>query len=127
MKRKTRTITVNNKQYVWWYELGSETTINLSPINDKTSIISIYFPLNAIENHYDKPYSDFDVFNETVVMNKDDEEYNIKIISPKMAALILSNLSFHEFTTRKHIFYNGFELLSKWNFTISEVVVGVYW
>ena len=94
MKRKTRTITVNNKQYVWWYELGSETTINLSPINDKTSIISIYFPLNAIDKQV---YTDFDVFNETVVMNKGDEEYHIKIISPKMAALILSNLSFHEF------------------------------
>ncbi len=124
MKRKTRTITVNNQQYIWWYELEAETTINLSPINDKTSIISIYFPLDAIHKH---EHPIFDIYNEAIIMKKDNEEYCLKIISPQMAALIISNLSFNEFTTRRHIFYNGFDLLSKWNFIISEVVTGLCW
>ena len=124
LKRKTRTITIDNQQYIWWYELGAETTINLSPINDKTSIISIYFPLDTIHK-YEHPI--FDIYNETVIMKKDNEEYCLKIISPKMVALIISNLSFNEFTTRRHVFYNGFDLLLKWNFIISDVVTGVCW
>lgn len=124
LKRKTRTITIDNQQYIWWYELGAETTINLSPINDKTSIISIYFPLDTIHKH---EHPIFDIYNETVIMKKDNEEYCLKIISPKMVALIISNLSFNEFTTRRHVFYNGFDLLLKWNYIISDVVTGVCW
>ena len=45
MKRKTRTITVNNQQYVWWYKFSENAVvIIISPIHDKTSRVTVEFP-----------------------------------------------------------------------------------
>ncbi|MDE6727073.1 MAG: hypothetical protein K2J80_03915, partial [Oscillospiraceae bacterium] len=79
MNRKTRTITVNDRQYVWWYRLDGGAFIILSPINDKTSMITVEFPCG------DKiKYDEYDVvFPEYIIMKKDNKEYCVNTIGPK--------------------------------------------
>lgn len=119
MNRKTRTITVNGIQYLWWYRLDGGAIIILSPINDKTSMITVEFPCEY--------YSKYDVvFPEYIIMKKDNKEYCVKTLEPKMASLMLSYLS-DAFKSRKNIIYNGYDLLSKMGYIISEVKNRWYW
>lgn len=127
MKRKTRTITVNNQQYIWWYDFGEKCAIiYFSPINDKTSKITVEFRFEY-KSKYDENDSFIDIFPEYVIIKKDDKEYYIKTIAPKMASLLLSYLSYNAFISRKNITYDGLELLSKMGYTISEIKEGWYW
>ena len=44
LKRKTRTITVNHQQYVWWYTFHDNmASVIISPVHDKTAAITIQF------------------------------------------------------------------------------------
>lgn len=128
MKRKTRTITVNDQQYVWWYRLGGGAIIIFSLINDKTSMITVEFPCEY-KSKYDEGYPEYIIegFPEYIIMKKDNKEYCVKTIEPKMASLMLSYLSCDAFKSRKNIIYNGYDLLSKMGYIISEVKEGLYW
>ena len=127
MKRKTRTITVNDQQYVWWYKIGEECAIiHFSPFNDKTSKITVKFCFEH-KNTFDAQPHFADIYPEYIIMKKDNKEYRIKTVEPKMASLILSYLSYDAFISRKNITYNGLDLLSKMGYIISEVKEGWYW
>ncbi len=126
MKRKIRTITVNDKKYVWWYRLGAGLAeINLSPINDKTSVITVNFLCDNTEiiDEYEK-YIGIGKYPKYVTI---DSVGDIKTISPAMIAFMLSHLKSDDFVTRKHITYNGFDLLAEWGFRISKITDGIYW
>lgn len=63
MKRKVRTITVNQQKFVWWYSIGEhETVVKLSPLADKTSVINVVF--GDIEE------SLYGEYNESVVISR---------------------------------------------------------
>lgn len=126
MKRKTRTITVNDKKYVWWYSIGAGLAeINLSPINDKTSVITVNFLCDNTEITDEcEKYIGIGKFPEYVTI---DNIGDIKTISPAMASFMISHLKSDDFVTRKHITYNGFDLLSKWGFRVSKITDGIYW
>lgn len=127
MKRKTRTITIKEKQYVWWYGFGESCAIiYFSPIDDKTSKITVTFSFEN-EIKFDEKYPFASKFPEYIIMKKDDKEYCIKTIEPKMASLILSYLSYDAFISRKNVTYDGLDLLSKMGFIISEVKEGLCW
>ena len=119
MKRWTRTITVNDKKYVWWCRIDTnDTHLVLSPEGDKTSTISVSF---AKENGYGG-------YTESVVIAKNDTERCVKIVEPAMAGLVLPYLQEQEtFTTRKHIILNGFELLEQMGYEVTGTKVGWYW
>lgn len=125
MKRKTRTITVNSGKYVWWYNLGAGLAeINLSPIGDKTSVITVNFLCNDTEIADEcEKYIGIGKYPEYVTIQQSD----IKTISPAMAAFILSHLNTDDFVKRKHLTYSGFDLLSEWGFTVSKITDGIYW
>ena len=122
MKRKTRIININNRSYVWWYNIGNYTYLHISPYNDKTSVITIEF--NYDDNGKSQSTEEF---AEYIIMNKENTEYCIKTISPKMIALILSYLSPDAFMPRKNTVYNGFNLLSQFRFTVCNIKPGLYW
>ncbi len=119
MKRKTRTITVNGKKYIWWWNVYYYTTsLFLSPEGDKTSTISVDFTDKCINGE----------FNMSVVLKKDGTEKNVKIVEPAMAGLILPYLQEQRaFTTRKHIVIDGFELLEKMDYEVVGIKKGLYW
>ena len=126
MKRKVRTISVNGQKFIWWYKISEqETRVNVSPIADKTSVISIIFPNRSESSCYQSGY----LYNESVVMSKDDVEYCVKIIEPEMAGLILTYFTEQNqaFVTHKNIIQNGYELLSQMGYQITEVKTGLYW
>ncbi len=119
MKRKTRTITVNNKKYVWWWDIINYTTsLFLSPEGDKTSTISVDFTDKCINGQ----------FNMSVIVRKDGTEKAVKIVEPAMAGLILPYLQEQGiFKTRKHIVMDGLELLEKMGYEVNEIKKGLYW
>lgn len=119
MKRWTRTITVNDKKYIWWCRIDTnDTQLVLSPERDKTSTISVSF---AEENGYGN-------YTESVVIKKNGAERCVKIVEPAMAGLVLPYLQEQEtFITRKHLIVNGFELLSKMGYEVTETKEGCYW
>lgn len=119
MKRWTRTITVNDKKYIWWCRIDTnDTNLVLSPDGDKTSTISVDFTDKCSDGE----------FNMSVVLKKDGAEKTIKIVEPAMAGLILPYLQEQEtFTTRKHIILDGFELLEKMGYEVVGIKKGLYW
>lgn len=129
MKRKTRIITVNDTKYVWWYRLGGGLAeINLSPINDKTSVITMNFLCDniGVVNELEK-YIAIGKYPEYISVQKDNSVCDIKTISPAMAAFMLSHLKPHDFVARKHITYSGIDLLTKWGFSVNKITNGIYW
>lgn len=129
MKRKTRIITVNGRKYVWWYNLGRELAeINLSPVNDKTSVITVNFLCDNAEiiDECEK-YIGIGKYPEYVTIQKDDSVCDIKTVSPKMAAFMISHLKPDDFVTRKYTVYSGFYLLAEWGFSVNKITDGVYW
>lgn len=119
MKRKTRIITVNDEKFVWWYKIGNVTEVKFSPIDDKTSTITVAFPCDSKFN---------EEFVISICMTKEDEKRCIKVIEPQMAGLLLSYISEHHmFITRCNTILNGFDLLSKMGYSICEVKRGLYW
>lgn len=128
MKRKTRTITVNGEKYVWWYRLGAGLAeINLSPAGDKTSVVTVNFLCDDTEIA-DKSarYIGNGKYPEYVIIQQGDDVCNMKTVSPAMTAFILLHLNPDDFVKRKHIIYNGFDLLSEWGFTVNKVTDGIY-
>ena len=117
MKRKTRTITVNNKKYVWWWNVYYDaTSLFLSPEGDKTSTISVDFTDKCSNGE----------FNMSVVVRKDGTEKTVKIVEPAMAGLVLPYL--HEtFTPRKYIVIDGSELLEKMGYEVVGIKKGLSW
>ena len=117
MKRWTRTITVNDKKYVWWCRIDTnDTHLVLSPEGDKTSTISVDFTDKCSDGE----------FNMSVVLKKDGTEKTIKIFEPAMAGLVLPYLQEQgTFTPRKHIVIDGFELLSQIGYEIVGVKKGL--
>ena len=115
MKRKTRTITVNGKKYIWWWGIINDTTsLFLSPEGDKTSTISVDFTDKCISGE----------FNMGVILQKDGTEKTVKIIEPAMSGLIIPYLQ-NDFVSRKNIVINGFELLEKMGYEIIGVKKGL--
>lgn len=129
MKRKTRTITVNDKKYVWWYRLGAGLAeINLSPINDKTSVITVNFLCDNTEITDEcEKYIGIGKYPKYVTIQKDNSVCDIKTISPAMASFMISHLKSDDFVARKHITYSGFDLLEEWGFSVNKITDGIYW
>ncbi|MDE5569407.1 MAG: hypothetical protein K2I82_01985, partial [Ruminococcus sp.] len=128
MKRKTRTITVNNMKYVWWYHLGGGLAeINLSPVNDKTSVITVNFLSNNI-NIIDEceRYIGIGKYPKYVEIQKDNSVCDIKTVSPAMASFMILHLKQDDFVARKHITYSGFDLLTEWGFSVNKITYGIY-
>ena len=126
MGRKFRTISVNGQKFVWWYKISEEeTAVHVSPFGDKTSVVSIVFPDRDGKPCYQSGFS----YHESVVMTKDDEEYCVKIVSPKMAGLILTYLTGQDegIVARKKVIRNGYELLAQMGYQVTEVKWGLYW
>lgn len=125
MKRKTRTITVNGNKYVWWYSLGAGLAeINLSPADDKTSVITVNFWCDNTEiTDKCEKYIGIGKYPKYVTIQKND----IKTISPAMTAFILSHLKSDNFISRKHITYSGLDLLAEWGFFVDKITDGIYW
>lgn len=119
MKRKTRTITVNGKRYVWWWGIINYTTsLFLSPENDKTSTVSVDFTDKCSGCE----------FNMSVVIKKDGTERCVNILEPAMAGLVLPYLQEQgTFTTRKNIILDGFDLLSKMGYEVTGIKKGFDW
>lgn len=116
MKRKTRTITVNDKKYIWWNSLINDTTsLILSPEGDKTSTVSVDFTDKCINGE----------FNMSVVLKKDGAEKTVKIFEPAMAGLVLPYLQEQgTFMPRKHIVIGCFELLSQMGYEVVGIEKG---
>lgn len=143
MKRKVRTISVNNQKFVWWYGISEHvTTVNISPFHDKTSVISINFPdismcfnwgecneSNIVSlQRQDIPQMYLGNYNENVVISKDDTQDCVKIVEPKMAGLLISYFIEKDlFVTRKTTVLNGYDVLSQMGYQIVEVKKGLYW
>lgn len=154
MKRKVRTITVNQQKFVWWYSIGEhETVVKLSPFADKTSVINVVF--GDIEESLYGEYNESVVisresvpqcglfqYNEditlldvdprcsvTLVKSWTNPEYQFTIIEPKMAALLLTYFTEQNdmFETRKNITLNGYDLLTQMGYQILEVKKGMCW
>ncbi|MDE6425184.1 MAG: hypothetical protein K2K89_03480 [Ruminococcus sp.] len=125
MKRKTRTITVNNKRYVWWWGVYYDSTeLYLSPEGDKTSVIRVDFIDKCINNPYDIGWQ----FNMSVIIRKDGTEKTVKIIEPAMSGLLLPYLQEQAmFITRKNIFIDGCDLLRKMGYEVIGIKKGLYW
>ncbi|MDE5619023.1 MAG: hypothetical protein K2I80_00655 [Ruminococcus sp.] len=121
MKRKTRTITVNDRKYVWWYEIGDSTAVLfLSPKNDKTSTVKIIFKDSSCitENQ----------FVLSVIIKKDNAEKCVTVVEPAMAGFVLPYLQEQgTFTPRKHIVIDGLELLEKMGYAVVGIKEGLYW
>lgn len=55
MKRKVRAITVNGQKFAWWCSISQhETTVKLSPFEDKTSVLSIVFSDDGCADNVEK-------------------------------------------------------------------------
>ncbi|MDE6672908.1 MAG: hypothetical protein K2K16_12055 [Ruminococcus sp.] len=119
MKRKTRTITVNGKKYVWWWGVYYDSTeLYLSPEDDKTSVIRVDFTDKNISGQ----------FNMSVIIRKDGTEKTVKIIEPAMSGLLLPYLQEQEmFITRKNIFIDGCDLLRKMGYEVIGIKKGLCW
>lgn len=119
MKRKTRTITVNGKKYVWWWNVYYDaTSLFLSPEGDKTSIISVDFTEKCISGQ----------FNMGVILRKDDTEKTVIIVEPAMAGLVLPYLQEQgTFTARKNVVIDGLELLEKMGYEVVGIKKDLYW
>ncbi|MCM1507537.1 MAG: hypothetical protein NC177_10455 [Ruminococcus flavefaciens] len=119
MKRKTRTVTVNGKRYVWWNGFINYTTsLFLSPEGDKTSTISVDFTDKCSDNEW----------NMSVVIKKDGTERTVKIVEPAMSGLLLPYLQEQEtFILRKNIVMDGIELLKKMGYEVIEIEKGFCW
>ena len=141
MKRKVRTISVNNQKFVWWYNISeSETTINISPFHDKTSIIRIkfsnmadvpigtYYNENIVISDDTQQYISFHVTPPSVVISKDNMHDCVEIVAPKMVRLLISYFIARNdlFVTRKTIVLNGYDVLSQMGFQIVEVKKRLY-
>ena len=99
--------------------------MNVSPFGDKSSVVSIIFPDKSEEPFIPCGY----LYHESVVMTKDEEEFCVKIVSPKMAGLILTYLTGQDggIVTRKKVIRNGYELLAQMGYQVTEVKMGLYW
>ncbi|MDE5584250.1 MAG: hypothetical protein K2J08_11175 [Ruminococcus sp.] len=119
MKRRTRTITVNGRKYVWWNSFINYTTsLFLSPEGDKTSTISVDFTDELVSGQ----------FNMGVIVRKGETEKSVKIVEPAMAGLVLPYLQEQEiFRPRKHIVMDGCELLEKMGYEVVGIKKGLYW
>lgn len=102
--------------------------INLSPINDKTSVITVNFLCDNTEITDEcEKYIGIGKYPEYVIIQKGDSVCDIKTISPAMASFMISHLKSDNFVTRKHIAYSGFDLLAEWGFPVSKITDGIYW
>lgn len=76
MKRKVRTISVNKQKFAWWYSIGTHITeVYLSPLEDKTSKVTVVFP-DIIPSLYGQ-------YNESIVVSEESICWVLQQILPK--------------------------------------------
>lgn len=123
MKKNRRTITVNGKQYVWWYGIGEGLTmVIISPIEDKTSKVEVKFQ----DAEYRWEYTNSFTFPLYLELEKDNEHRSLKLIEPGMAALLTAYLAQKSiFKSRKQIELNGYELLKNMGYKIIKIKNGI--
>lgn len=126
MKRRTRTITVDNKQYVWWYTFSENTaSIILSPAHDKTSTVTVSF---TVDSHIvNNEMIAVGHFPEYLSLQRDNENHCLKTVGPRMVNLMLTILSDNAFESGKNVIYNGQELLTETGYVITDIRMGRYW
>ncbi len=156
MKRKVRTISVNQQKFVWWYTIDNYVTkVYLSPFEDKTSKVIVVFPdvIPSLYGQYNESivvsYGNenesiavtkenyvclalvhgFELYNESIVISKEKTECCIKIVAPKMAGFLLDYFTKQKnmFVTRKSIVLNGYDLFSQMGYHIIEIKKGLCW
>lgn len=117
MKRKTRTITVNGKKYVWWWgSINYTTSLFLSPEGDKTTVISVDFTDKCVNAE----------FNLAVTIRKDGIQKDITILNPAMSGLLLPYIQEHEiFVPHKQIYIDGREILSEMGYEVIGIKKGL--
>ena len=109
MKKRVRTITVNGQKFAWWCLIKEhETVVKLSPLEDKTSVISVFFPGENIRDGVSQFIEGIVIswvktgnslldqmsqYNESLLMASDGEECCIKIMEPRMAGLLITYLT----------------------------------
>ncbi len=101
MKKNRRTITVDGNKYVWWYKIGAGLCIvTVSPFEDKTSKVCTEFKDTECDCDYGYGFT----FPLYVELEKDGEQCRLKLIDPRMAALLTMYLFQRKlFKTRKEI------------------------
>lgn len=128
MRRKTRTITVNNQQYVWWNRFNENGVgVVISPIHDKTSTVTVEFPRKLHDQTCNEKQISTGNFPEYISIKKNNKESCIKTIEPKMVSLLLTQLSNSAFKHRQNNVYNGLDLIAEMGYTITKIKNGMYW
>ena len=120
MKRKTRTLTVNGRRFVWRYEIGRETVLRFTPESDRTACAEAVFAGNAC------PESDWR-YPAAVELERDGIRMTVKTCSPKMAALLLSELPDAAFVPRHTERFDAYALLRDMRYTVGTVTEGLFW
>ena len=127
MKRKTRKITVNDRKYIWRYKFyDKKSAIIISPVQDKTSMVTIEFSLN-ISGKENVEICSFGNYPEYITIKKDDIECRIKTIGPKTVNMMLNQLTDTAFKSRQNVILNGIELFTDMGYSITKIEVGMYW
>lgn len=128
LKRKTRTITVNHQQYVWWYTFHDNmASVIISPVHDKTAAITIQFANKSFPFQSDDTPIAIGYFPEYITIEKDHEAECLKTLSPRMVNLILNHVSADSFKCRNHIVYDAFDFIADMGYTVTDMKTGIYW
>ena len=127
VKRKTRTIIVNNNKYVWWCKFyDKKSAIIISPIQDKTAMITIEFSSNISCLEHDDIHA-IGNYPEYLTIKKDGIECRIKTIEPKMVSMMLNQLTDTVFQSRQNAIIDGIKTVIDIGYSITKIEMGVYW
>ena len=119
MKKKTRVLTVGGARYVCLICFNGGISMKLSPERDKTAVVEVHFPRGGDDRD--------DSFPEVIKAVKGGEEVSLMTDRPSGAALVLSLLSGDAFVSRKTCTADGYELLRKGGYEITETKNGLFW
>lgn len=109
MKKRVRTITVNGQKFAWWCRIKEhETVVKLSPLEDKTSVVSVFFPGENIRDGMSQfiegiaiswvktgnpPLDQMSQYSNGVLMAADGEACCINLMEPRMAKMLITYLT----------------------------------
>lgn len=125
MKKKIRTIVVSDCKYVWWYKIQKDLIIIVSPLNDKTSTVSITFPCNHY--NYNLPQAAIGAIPEKILLQKNEIKETFEVLSPKLISILIEHLSPSIFKTHCGRQFNGIDLLNNMGYSITDIKYRMYW
>ena len=119
MKKKTRVLTVGGARYVCLICFNGGISMKLSPEKDKTAVVEVHFPRGGDDRD--------DSFPEVIKAVKGGEEVSLMTDRPSGAALVLSLPGGEAFVSRKTCTVDGYELLRRGGYEITEIKNGLFW